>query len=87
MGEPVVLVFSGVRGVETLTSVMGFETEGDRIGRIRVYAFCPGTVREVGEAFGLTAAPGFYSFAALVAEMAREGEQGGVSNTGEDARK
>jgi RNA polymerase sigma-70 factor (ECF subfamily) len=71
-GEPLALVFSGHRGREALTSVMRLETEGDRIARIRVYAFCPDTVREVGEAFGLTAAPGFYSFTALVSEMARE---------------
>ncbi len=75
-GEPLVLVFSGYRGKEALSSVMRFETEGDRIARIRVYAFCPDTVREMGQEFGLSTAPGFYSFAALIASMAREAAAG-----------
>lgn len=73
-GESLALVFSGYRGIETLTSVMRFETEGDQISRIRVYAFCPDTVREVGEAFGLAVGPAFYSFPALMAEMMRQAE-------------
>jgi len=73
-GQSLALVFSGHRGKEMLSSVMRFETESDKIARIRVYAFCPDAVREVGAAFGLAAAPGFYSLQAMLADMAGQAD-------------
>ncbi len=52
-GEVLALVFSTHDGREALTSVMRFEELDGRVSRIRSYAACPETVREVGEALGL----------------------------------
>lgn len=44
-------------------SVMRFETEEERITAIRVYAFCPDTVREIAAALDRPADPlGLYRF-------------------------
>lgn len=61
-GEPVVLHLPK-DGEPDVGSVMRFETADDRIGSIRVYAFCPDAVREVAAALDRPAAPlGFYRF-------------------------
>ena len=69
-GETLVLVISAFGGTEHLGSVMRFATEEGRVARIRVYAFCPDSVREVGEARGLAVQPGWYSFTAMLQAMA-----------------
>jgi hypothetical protein len=51
-GEPVVLVFGGLAGADTLTSVMRMEAQDGGIRRITVYALCPDVVRAAGEALG-----------------------------------
>jgi RNA polymerase sigma-70 factor (ECF subfamily) len=61
-GEALALVLTKVDGREQLTSVMRFETQDGRVGRIRVYAFCPDTVREVGDTLGLPVLAAWYSF-------------------------
>ena len=52
-GEPLVLGFTTRRGREALEQVLRFEEQDGRIARMRGYAFCPETMREVGEALGL----------------------------------
>lgn len=60
-GEPLVLVLDAPTGA--VTSLMRCATVEDRIAEVRVYAFCPDTVREVAAALGRTAAPlGLYRF-------------------------
>jgi len=51
-GEPIILVFDSVDGA--LVSVMRLEERAGLVERIRVYALCPDTVREVGESLGCT---------------------------------
>jgi RNA polymerase sigma-70 factor (ECF subfamily) len=61
-GEPLVLCFATRRGREALEQILRIdETEG-RIARLRGYAFCPETMREVGEALGLRVRTGLYRF-------------------------
>jgi RNA polymerase sigma-70 factor (ECF subfamily) len=59
-GEPVVLGFATRRGREALESVFRFEEREERIARIRSYAFCPETMRAVGDALGLRVRTGLY---------------------------
>ncbi|HTO55577.1 MAG TPA: RNA polymerase sigma factor [Myxococcota bacterium] len=62
-GEPIVLVSYPRGGELAVGSLMRFETDGDRISHIRVYAACPDTVREVGETLGRKVAVlGMYRF-------------------------
>jgi len=51
-GEPVVLVLNPRDGELCVTSVMRLETDEQHVSRIRVYAMCPDSVREVAAAFG-----------------------------------
>ena len=51
-GEPVVLVQGQRAGRLAVTSVMRIESEDQFVSRIRVYAMCPDTVREVAAALG-----------------------------------
>jgi RNA polymerase sigma-70 factor (ECF subfamily) len=60
--EPVVLGFCTRRGREALEQVMRFEEEEGRIARIRAYAFCPETMREIGTSLGLKVRTGLYRF-------------------------
>lgn len=69
-GEALALVLTAFGGKETLASVMRFETEEGRIARIRVYAFCPDAVREVGAAKGMPVSAEWYSFSAMLRAMA-----------------
>jgi RNA polymerase sigma-70 factor (ECF subfamily) len=60
-GEPIVLGFRTYPGrEEALTSVFRFDEREGRIARIRSYAFCPETIRAVGESLGLRVLTGLY---------------------------
>lgn len=60
-GEPIVLGFCTYRGrEEAITSIFRFEEREGRIARIRSYAFCPETMRAVGERLGVRVITGLY---------------------------
>jgi len=61
-GEPVALGFATRRGREALESIIRLTEEDGRIARIRAYAFCPETMRAVGEELGLRVRTGLYRF-------------------------
>jgi RNA polymerase sigma-70 factor (ECF subfamily) len=64
-GEPIVLVLYPRGGELRVGSLMRFETDGDRIAHVRVYAMCPDAVREVAESLGRPVALlGLYHFPA-----------------------
>ncbi len=50
--EPIILVLNPRSDQLSVTSVMRLETDEDRIARLRVYAMCPDTVREIAERLG-----------------------------------
>src|SRR5262249_17377445 len=51
-GEPIVLVLDPGGGELRVPSVMRLETEGEHVARLRVYAMCPDTVRDVAASLG-----------------------------------
>jgi RNA polymerase sigma-70 factor (ECF subfamily) len=59
-GEPILLLFRTRWGSEALEAVFRFEEQEGRIARIRAYAFCPETMRAVGEALGVRVLTGLY---------------------------
>jgi RNA polymerase sigma-70 factor, ECF subfamily len=60
-GEPIVLGLRTYPGrEEALTSIFRFEEEDGRIARIRSYAFCPETLRAVGQSLGRRVLTGLY---------------------------
>jgi RNA polymerase sigma-70 factor (ECF subfamily) len=59
-GEPILLSLATRKGEEAIESLFRFEERDGRIARIRSYAFCPDTVRAVGEALGLPVRTGLY---------------------------
>ena len=59
-GEPIVLGFTTRRGREALEQVLRIDETDGRIARLRGYAFCPETMREVGEKPGLRVRTGLY---------------------------
>ena len=61
-GEPVVLGFATRRGREALEQVLRIEERDGGIARLRGYAFCPETMREVGAALGLRVRTGLYRY-------------------------
>lgn len=61
-GEPIVLGFTTRRGREALEQVLRIDEEGGRIARLRGYAFCPETMREVGDQLGLRVRTGLYRY-------------------------
>jgi RNA polymerase sigma-70 factor (ECF subfamily) len=61
-GEPIVLGFTTRRGREALEQVLRIEEIDGRIARLRGYAFCPETMREVGEQLGLSVRTGLYRY-------------------------
>lgn len=61
-GEPLALGFCTRRGREALEQVLRFEEQDGRIVRLRGYAFCPETMRAVGEELGLRVRTGLYRF-------------------------
>jgi RNA polymerase sigma-70 factor, ECF subfamily len=61
-GEPLILGFTTRRGREALEQVLRIEEVDGRIARLRGYAFCPETMREVGERLGLRVRTGLYRY-------------------------
>lgn len=61
-GEPVALGFVTRRGREALEQVMRIDEQGGAIARLRGYAFCPETMRAIGEALGLRVRTGLYRY-------------------------
>jgi RNA polymerase sigma-70 factor (ECF subfamily) len=61
-GEPVVLAFATRRGREALEQVLRLDEHDGRVARMRAYAFCPETMREVGAALGLRVRTGLYRY-------------------------
>jgi RNA polymerase sigma-70 factor (ECF subfamily) len=61
-GEPLVAGFTTRGGREALEQVLRFEEEDGRLARIRGYAFCPETMREVAAALGLPLRTGLYRY-------------------------
>lgn len=61
-GEPIVLVFRTRGGEEALESVVRLEEEDGRVARVRVYTFCPDTVREIASVLGLDVRTGSYRY-------------------------
>lgn len=56
-GEPIVLGFRTLDGMEGLNEVHRIEAAEGRIVRVRTYCFCPETLAVVAEALGCTALP------------------------------
>jgi len=61
-GEPIILGFARRRGREALEVVLRIEEQEGRIARLRGYAFCPETIREIGSALGLRVRTGLYRY-------------------------
>lgn len=61
-GEPVMLGFCTRRGREALEQVIRLDEQDGRIARVRGYAFCPETMRALGEELGLRVRTGLYRF-------------------------
>jgi RNA polymerase sigma-70 factor (ECF subfamily) len=61
-GEPIALGFTVRRGREALEQVLRIEEREDGIARLRGYAFCPETIRAVGEALGMRVRTGLYRY-------------------------
>jgi len=56
-GEPLVLGFRTLDGVEGLNEVHRLEIDGEHVTRVRTYCFCPETLAMVAAALGTTALP------------------------------
>jgi hypothetical protein len=61
-GEPVALGFVTRRGREALEQAMRIDGQGGAIARLRGYAFCPETMRAIGEELGLRVRTGLYRY-------------------------
>jgi RNA polymerase sigma-70 factor (ECF subfamily) len=61
-GEPIALGLTVRRGREALEQVLRIVESDDGIARLRGYAFCPETMRAVGEALGLRVRTGLYRY-------------------------
>jgi RNA polymerase sigma-70 factor, ECF subfamily len=61
-GEPVALGFVARRGREALEQVMRIDEERGAIARLRGYAFCPETMRAIGEELGVRVRTGLYRY-------------------------
>ncbi|MBM4385145.1 MAG: RNA polymerase sigma factor [Deltaproteobacteria bacterium] len=61
-GEPVALGFVTRRGREALEQVMRIDEHESRIARLRGYAFCPETMRAIGEELGIRVRTGLYRY-------------------------
>jgi RNA polymerase sigma-70 factor (ECF subfamily) len=61
-GEPVILGFATRRGREALETLLRIDERDGGIARLRGYAFCPETLREVGAALGLRVRTGLYRY-------------------------
>ena len=61
-GEPVALGFVTRRGREALEQVMRIDERDGRIALLRGYAFCPETMRAIGDELGLRVRTGLYRY-------------------------
>ena len=61
-GEPILLGFTTRGGKEALEQVLRIEEREGGIARLRGYAFCPETMRAVGESLGLRVRTGLYRY-------------------------
>jgi RNA polymerase sigma-70 factor (ECF subfamily) len=61
-GEPVALGFVTRRGREALEQVMRIDEDAGAIVRLRGYAFCPETMRAIGEELGQRVRTGLYRY-------------------------
>jgi RNA polymerase sigma-70 factor (ECF subfamily) len=59
-GEAIVLAFATQRGREALRVAYRFEEREGRIARLRIYGFCPETMRALGETLRLPVVTGLY---------------------------
>jgi RNA polymerase sigma-70 factor (ECF subfamily) len=75
-GAPIVLCFATRKGQEALEQVLRVDEVDGRIARLRGYAFCPETMREIGAALGYEVRTGLY----------RVPDFPGVDHRGEKAR-
>ena len=57
---PIVLCFATRKDVEALEQVLRVDEIDGRIARLRGYAFCPETMREIGAALGHEVRTGLY---------------------------
>jgi len=60
--EPIILGFATRRGREALEVVLRIEEQEGCIARVRGYAFCPETIREIGSVFGMRVRTGLYRY-------------------------
>ncbi len=56
-GEPLVLGFRTLDGIEGLNEIHRIEVQDDRIIRVRIYCFCPETLAMVADAIGVRVLP------------------------------
>ena len=63
-GEPIILGFATRRSREALEVVLRIEEREGTITRLRGYAFCPETTREIGTVLGLRVRTGLYRYPA-----------------------
>jgi len=61
-GEPIALGLVVRRGREALEQVLRIEERDGGIARLRGYAFCPETIREIGAALGMRVRTGLYRY-------------------------
>jgi RNA polymerase sigma-70 factor (ECF subfamily) len=61
-GEPLVLGLVTRRGREALEQILRFDEQDGRIARLRGYAFCPETMRELAERLGVPVRTGLYRY-------------------------
>jgi RNA polymerase sigma-70 factor (ECF subfamily) len=61
-GEPIILGFATRRGREALEVVLRIEEREGCIARLRGYAFCPETIREIGSVLGMRVRTGLYRY-------------------------
>jgi RNA polymerase sigma-70 factor (ECF subfamily) len=59
-GEPIGCLFIRFRGADHLMAAMRFEEVEGRVSRLRIYGFCPETMREVAERLGVPVLTGIY---------------------------
>lgn len=59
-GEAILLAFATYGGREALRVAYRFEEHEGRIARLRIYGFCPETMRALGETLGLPVVTGLY---------------------------
>jgi RNA polymerase sigma-70 factor (ECF subfamily) len=62
LGEPLVLCLVTRKGEEALEQILRLDEVDGRIARLRGYAFCPETMREVGAALGVPVRTGLYRY-------------------------